>query len=87
MNGQRWITLGVVVLIILLLIALAMPAIQQAREAARRQTSKNNLKQIGLALHNYHDIYACFPPGGHHSPGRNGHARLDDEYHAVFKPE
>ncbi|QDV18352.1 hypothetical protein Pan153_30090 [Gimesia panareensis] len=64
MNGQRWITLGVVGLIILLLIALAMPAIQQAREAARRQTSKNNLKQIGLALHNYHDIYACFPPGG-----------------------
>ena len=64
MNGQRWITLGVVVLIILLLIALAMPAIQQAREAARRQNSRNNLKQIGLALHNYHDTFTCFPLGG-----------------------
>ncbi|QDU48502.1 DUF1559 family PulG-like putative transporter [Gimesia panareensis] len=64
MNRQRWITLGVVGLIILLLIALVMPAIQQAREAARRQTSKNNLKQIGLAFHNYYDVHRCLPPGG-----------------------
>lgn len=65
-TGRRifWIEAIVVAVIVVVIAALILPAIQQAREAARRTQSRNNLKQLGLALENYHDTFELLPPGG-----------------------
>lgn len=75
-RGFTLIELLVVIAIIAILIALLLPAVQQAREAARRTQCKNNLKQLGLAFHNYQSTYARFPMAGTRDTDFSVQARL-----------
>ncbi len=79
-RGFTLIELLVVIAIIAILIALLLPAVQQAREAARRSTCKNQLKQLGLAIHNYHDTFSMVPFGSSLYNGSNGNIRRFNGY-------
>jgi len=78
-RGFTLIELLVVIAIIAVLVAILLPAVQQAREAARSSQCKNNLKQLGIAFHSYHETFGVFPPGSG-SNGFSPHARMLPHY-------
>ena len=85
-KGFTLIELLVVIAIIAVLIALLLPAVQAAREAARRTQCRNNLKQIALAAHNYHDVNSMFPPAITMVVGRGVGSQLCTCCFACFTP-
>ena len=88
-RGFTLIELLVVIAIIAILIALLLPAVQQAREAARRTECKDNLHNINVALHNYHELFGSFPMGWAHRAGNTSNASLRSghTWHARILPQ